>query len=139
MKTTIMINPCRLLKNERTSGGWTKSITSLDETKTSGHSLVGEFTRNNASDNYLIGGLYVDCDITSKKRNKYYTLFTVSSDGSVEKLGMSIDGPDWAIDLWPAIKEFFNEAKTINPFDGFSDEEILAEAKKRGLISGIYI
>ena len=133
---TITLNPCTELKNERYNGGWTKSVTGLDETKKNGYSILGDFQNNNANDIYNIGGLYLDCDIHGSKKSpkKYYVLFTVLSDGTIVTIDTAADGVDWALNLRPAIKKFLNGTKTINPFDGFSDEEILAEAKKRGLI-----
>jgi hypothetical protein len=120
--TTILVNLKKALEAadgsfedpmSRYNGGWTKTITALDESKDNGYSLVGEFVcKETVTANQAVG-LYLDCDLGGSRKNqvKYYTLFELKPDGAVtvletlsERAGRT---SDWAIQLRPAVKAWF--------------------------------
>ena len=58
----------------------------------------------------------------------------VDGDGKLEIVKkLSNEGREWAVNLWEAIEEALPGVEE-NPLAAFSDEEILAEARRRGLI-----
>lgn len=86
----------------RYNGGWVKSVTGLDQTRTNGYSLIGEFVRGTI---WLKPGLYVDCSIGGSRKNQHktYHLFELMADGSARLIQMS-SGADWATRLWSTIE-----------------------------------
>jgi hypothetical protein len=100
----------------RYNGGWTKSVTGLDKSKSNGYSIKGTFMRR-GSDIYVVGGLYLDCDIQGSRKNqeKRYRLFRVQTQG-IDVLE-SAEGRSWATDLWPAIEDALGTAPEANVAD----------------------
>lgn len=138
----VQINPQPILDTTRYNGGWIKSVTGLDKSKVNGYSILGEFMRKDAVDNYVVGGLYLDCGIggSRKNQNKEYTLFTVLADGSCEIVAEAGDSRDWAVELWPAIEAFHaaqaagEEDEADNPLAAFDTDVLIAELRRRGAL-----
>jgi hypothetical protein len=103
----------------RYNGGWCKTVERLDKSKDNGYSLVGEFVHKESVQAYQEPGLYLDCDIGGSRRNqvKYYTLFALKADGTVEVLQtLSVRAgrtSDWAVRLWPAIESYFESQRGV--------------------------
>lgn len=146
----------------RYNGGWVKTVTGMDKTKTNGYSIEGSFV--NGPHWVMPGSIFIDCSIGGSRKNQshHYHLFRVNDDGTATILAYA-KSKTWAIEFWPAIgealatvpkKEAGEEPKKIpwpeeseidpNPWvaaasrvkmiKNLSDEEILAEARRRGLI-----
>lgn len=123
----------------RYNGGWAKKIIGLNKTKTNGFSLLGSFVDNGKSGDYIIesGKLYLDCGIGGSRKNqeKQYKLFTIHNDELIilaEATSYRGTNHTWATELWPEIEKFLGAEKE-NPLEKFSDAELLAELKKRGI------
>ena len=131
--TTTQIDPQKILGTTRYNGGWIKSVTGLDETKNNGYSILGTFMRASGMDNYTIGAIYLDCGIGGSRKNqsKTYTLFRVSADGC-ERIAKISDSADWAMRLWPAIREVLAiKPEAVNPLAQYSTDDLLAEIARR--------
>jgi hypothetical protein len=100
----------------RYNGGWTKTVTGLDKSKTNGYSIEGEFVKN-GDQYYEEGKLYIDKGVGGSRKNhkNTYTLFTFDDQGSVIVIKVIEDcewvknKSNWAIQLWPSIEEFLNK------------------------------
>lgn len=109
-KGEMLLAPITLAKEagggERYNGGWVKKVTGLDKKRTNGYSILGDFIKDDKIQ-WMAPGLYLDCGIggSRKHQEKYYTLFRLTPDGTVEKLAEAGDGKNWAVKLWPAIEE----------------------------------
>lgn len=91
----------------RYNGGWTKQVTSLDKTVTTGYSILGDFVTVGDFKEFYDDGLYLDCDIqgSRKHQDKNYTLIRIH-DGEGEKLHQVLEGGrDWATEFWDPIEK----------------------------------
>jgi hypothetical protein len=118
----------------RYNGGWLKTITDLNKEKTNGYSLVGSFINTPAwlPHNSLI----LDCSIDGSRKNqkKSYHLLEVTKSGELAEIfSIQNSGNDWAIKLWDTIEKFLGTEKGTNQLEGYSDEELLAEIKRRNI------
>lgn len=131
-----MINILEEISVSRYNGGWTKTVTGLDKTKNNGYSILGEFTTIHKGMNQLQDGLYLDNNKDGSRKNQTsnYTLFSVKGDSLAIVKKVEDGGRDWALHLWEEIEKYFGEAES--PLAKYTDEEILAEAKRRGLMDG---
>lgn len=103
----------------RYNGGWLKTVTGLDKTKTTGYSIIGEFVKaGNYKHNYT-PGLYLDCSKygSSDKQVWNYHLFIVSDDGFQLIKTLADAGRDWATELWDTIEENLNKTNKITAFN----------------------
>ncbi len=121
-------------------GGWTKTITGLDKTKTNGFSLQGSFM--NGPEWVPVGGLILGCShqgsYNKPKNDTRYFLCQIQNDGSLIRIVRVTDQKSWATDLWPSIEKALASiqiAEAPNPLAEFSNEEILMEIHRRGLIA----
>jgi hypothetical protein len=138
-------------KFTRYNGGWIKQITGIDESKTNGYSLLGEFTPGRLVWNKP--GLYLDCSIGGSRKNQEYkySLFILQPDGTGKYLGVTEvryeRGGDWAPRLWDAIttalREFEEQYQSgdVSPSSTTQTrlelEELALVAKERGLDSAL--
>lgn len=94
----------------RKHGGWTKSVTGLDKSGTSGYSIEGSFMASEHKDYYQVGALYLDCDKGGswKRPVTTYTLFTVEEkeDNPMVVL-FETDSANWATHLWEPIEAYW--------------------------------
>jgi len=104
-KKTVLFNAEEYF--ERYNGGWCKSVTGLDKSKTNGYSIVGDFM-SKRNEWYVVGNLYLDCGIGGSRKNqqKYYTLFTVNENANVIVIKEIDDTPSWATNLWDSIEKY---------------------------------
>lgn len=122
---------------DRYNGGWAKKITGIDRTKSNGYSLIGDFVDNGKSGTYRVteGCLYLDCDLQGSRKNleKQFSLFFVSDEKIMLLASVKEnDTKTWAIDLWPAIDDFFaRDQIPTNPLANISTEDLLAELARR--------
>jgi len=88
----------------RYNGGWAKTVTGLDKTRTNGYSLMGEFV--NSPCWLTPGSLLLDCSKGGSRKNQFweYHLFKVEGTGQLTPLEES-SGKTWAVDLWPAVEK----------------------------------
>jgi len=128
-------------------GGWAKTVTGIDKTKTNGYSLQGSFL--NGPEWIPVGGLVLGCSWQGSykhpKNVTRYFLCQMQEDGTLKRLDRIIDPKSWATDLWPAIEKVLmspaptpavpatSETAVNSLIEGFTDAEILAEVKRRGL------
>lgn len=138
MKTVVLIreeNVTKIPGYNRYNGGWLKKVTGLDKTRTNGYSILGEFVKTPFYAN--AGDLVLDCSIGGSRKHqvKAYHLCRVEEDGSLTMIEEVEHSREWAVNFWDAIEKNLPEAKgDDNPLAVFSDEEILAEARRRGLV-----
>lgn len=93
---------------ERYNGGWTKRVIGLDKSKTNGYSILGDFMPSfDKMEYYIIGALYLDCDIAGSRKNQVrnYTLFTLNQNAEMNIISTA-KGRNWAIDLWEEIDNY---------------------------------
>lgn len=90
----------------RYNGGWAKTVTGLDKSRTNGYSILGDFVNIDAPQYWKDGTIILDCDIHGSRKHpeKTYRLFQYQ-DGKLSLLTFVGDTKDWAVKLWPAIEE----------------------------------
>ena len=90
----------------RYNGGWAKTVTGLDKSRTNGYSILGDFLDIDAPQYWKEGTLILDCDIYGSRKHpeKTYRLFQYQ-DGKLHLLTYVGDTKDWAVKLWPVIEE----------------------------------
>ena len=99
----------RFQRDSRFGEGWTKTVTGLDKSTTTGYSIIGEF-KPKKKDWYNVGKLYLDLGIwgSNKYQNHTYTLFTMDESGEVVILKEIENSKNWAVDLWETIEKYLN-------------------------------
>ena len=115
----------------RYNGGWVKSVTGLDQTKTNGYSVIGKFQKSGVQ--WFDPGLYLDCSKGGSRKNQeiIHSLIMLKADGSIELLQQEMNNSSWAVALWDEIEKNLGGEKA-NPLAGFSTDELIAELKRRG-------
>lgn len=118
----------------RYNGGWLKTVTGLDKTKTNGYSIIGEFTKAGNYKHEYKNGLYLDCSKGGSRKNQEfnYHLFRVDDDGFHLIQVFEDGGRNWACEFWENIeKELQTEKTEDSPQDilnklseTYSDSEI---------------
>ena len=108
------IADCEETESPHYNGGWFKTVIGLDQTKTNGYSILGDFigsggnSREGPSGSAMlpIGTLVLDCSIGGSRNNQYksYFLMRVKGENDFEQLEET-EGNDWATDLWDVIKQ----------------------------------
>ena len=90
----------------RYNGGWAKTVTGLDKSRTNGYSILGDFVNIDAPQYWGDGTIILDCDIHGSRKHpeKTYRLFQYQ-DGKLHLLTYVGDTKDWAVKLWPVIEE----------------------------------
>lgn len=108
----------------RYNGGWLKSVTGLDKTKTNGYSILGEFTKAGNYKHDYKNGLYLDCSKDGSRKNQEwnYHLFRVDQDGFHLIQTLENGGRNWACEFWENIEA---ELKKDSKTDKASGQDIL--------------
>jgi len=90
----------------RYNGGWAKTVTGLDKSRTNGYSILGDFVDIDTPQYWSDGNMIIDCDIHGSRKHpeKTYRLFKYQ-DGKLSLLSQVGDTKDWAVKLWPIIEE----------------------------------
>lgn len=90
----------------RYNGGWLKTVTGLDKTKTNGYSILGEFTKAGNYKHDYKNGLYLDCSKDGSRKNQEwnYHLFRVDQDGFHLIQTLENGGRSWACEFWENIE-----------------------------------
>lgn len=124
------------IKNETNSGrrvGWTKHVTGVDVSKTNGYAFSGSFLNDGKEYDLPTGSLIISVQPEGSVKHgwKSAALFQVGSNGELTEIDKGYDWYQNFLSFRDLVAEHFGE---IDKFSDFSDEEILAEAKKRGLV-----
>lgn len=109
----------------RYNGGWVKSVTGLDQTKTNGYSIIGEFLKSGVQ--WLSPGLYLDCSKGGSRKHQdvYHSLVKLNTDGTIELLQQEINNLSWAVALWDKIEK---ELSASNQITGKQVKDAIATA-----------
>jgi len=131
----------QLIKLEYGFGGrirgktWAKVVEHVDTSKTNGFAFEGDFVKLNQ----LIE-IEVPCwllKFSDEGSVKYHepvvALYRVNENGKLEEK-LRAEGRDWALQLRDRVAELINKEEKVNPLANYSDEELLAEIKRRELI-----
>jgi len=122
---------------DRYNGGWLKRVTGLNKERLNGYSIEGEFVKPPF---YCVpGDVILDCSKVGSRKHVecIYTVMRVREDGHFEEVGRYDAGEErrgWAPEVWPFIEEALGQERP-NPLAAFSDEELLAEVRRRGLLA----
>jgi len=135
----------------RYNGGWIKRVTGVDETKTDGYSLIGDFTKTGLT--WHQPGVYLDCSIGGSRKNQAYrySLFILQPDGVGKYLGITETrlgrGGDWAPHFWDAVAAALQKIGAGTPGSGmfpssnlrtlFELEEMAVMAQSKGFSSAL--
>jgi len=114
---------------------WAKIVEKVDVTRANGYAFVGEFVRGKVEVEVGKHILVFGVRGSNKRNNPFVELHRVDPDGLslVYQAGPLCE--QWALDVRDDIARIVNESpEEVNPLAGFSDDEILAEARRRGLI-----
>jgi len=118
---------------------WTKILNRTDRSKTNGYAFEGVFINGSKAE------LAVDTIImcygaygSRKYQEPFVRLYRIVDDqekGNLELIYKKdkLSGQTWALDVRDEIAAIVN-VSTPNPLNEFSDDELLAEVKRRGLI-----
>jgi len=112
-------------------------VTGLNKERLNGYSIEGEFVKPPF---YVVpGDVILDCSKVGSRKHVecVYTVMRVREDGHFEEIGRYDAGEErrgWAPEVWPFIEEALGQERP-NPLAAFSDEELLAECRRRGLLA----
>ena len=145
MRTARVRIECPTASRRRT--GWTKLVTSVDKSKSNGYAFEGEWLDDGEYD--LPVGAVVIAKAPGGSRSRPYDIglcYRVTEDGLVqtnEDAGQSWEhGHNWResfLTFRDHVAEqlaLMGDVEPTNPLAEYSDDEILAEARRRGLIGG---
>lgn len=135
MKAIVRIPEAR----DHRKKSWRKLLSSVDKEQSNGYAFVGSWLRGGDKAELEIGAHVLCYDEPGSMKNWHpeVTLYRVTESG-LEKI-YQYEGETreraWALGCRDEIAEIVNsEQEAPNPLAGFSDEQILAEAKNRGLV-----
>jgi len=118
---------------------WAKLLSNVDQSKTNGYAFEGEFLRFDRKYELEIGTIVL-CYGESGSAKYHYPevrLCILTEDGWKELFYRDNLDKAWALDVRDEIARLMDEAKGLeppNPLAACSDEELLDEVKRRGLI-----
>jgi hypothetical protein len=123
----------------RTSGrrsSWWKHVTNVDTSKSNGYAFDGEFLAAETEYDLPVGSIVIECrpDGSVKNSSKIGYIYEVRQDEN--ELACISHSYDWRgefLSFRDLVADKINQ-EPPNPFSDFSNEEILAEAKRRELI-----
>ena len=135
--------------NGRTRGKrqWHKHVTAVDKSKDNGYAFEGEFL-NDGEHDLPVGAIVISKDPNPSRRDPYGAIarcMRVEPDGTLTTTNRQeskswLDGQDWNEEFL-SFRDHVAEQLAVsqgqpapNPLAGFTDEEIVAEAKRRGLM-----
>lgn len=123
------------IKSEHYSGNrksWYKAVESVDQTKGNGYAFSGNFVPTNQEIEYPEGTIIIECQPTGsvKHGGKMGVIHRVTNEG-LESIG-EYDYEKEFLSFRDAVAEFVSSP--VNPLAEYTDDDILAEAKRRGLI-----
>jgi len=120
--------------------GWIKHVVQVDESRPNGYAFDGDFLRAGRETDLPVGAILIRVDPCGSVKNgwKEGHVLRLEADGELTEL--TDDGLNWYDDFL-TIRDTVTEAlaqnaeqSANNPLAGYSDDAILAEARKRGLI-----
>jgi len=123
------------LTNHNNSGrrnSWWKKVTSVDTAKTNGYAIGGDFLPVNKELDLSNGDILIEVRPTGSVNHsgKEGYIYIIENDELVE-----ITHHNWLNNFLTIRDKLANLLGEVpNPFSKFSDDELLAEAKTRGLI-----
>ena len=122
--------PEETASGRRTS--WCKHITSVDTSKSNGYAFDGSFLKNNVLTELPEGSVIVQVYPCGSVKNGYQRgrLFRIEGEELVEHID-----EDWR-DSFLLIRDKAEELlgnQPASPLAGFSDEDLIAEIKRRGI------
>lgn len=139
MKKIVMI-PETLDGRKKT---WRKLLTGVDKTKTNGYAFIGEWLREGERAELKIGSFILCYDEDGSLKHWYpvVRLFKVVEDGleEVYRWEGRTHERSWALAVRDEIAAILAEAEgwepeEISPLANISDDELIAELKRRGYI-----
>jgi len=141
-KVKIIVSSARC--DPRKEKLYARVITGVDPTKTNGYAFEGEFIPLDTEVELPVGALVMRVGFEGSRKNGVSTarLWRVTPEG-LEELSPKKGNPETYYGAgWNYRRQFITIRDTIaellgeevNPLAGFSDEEILAEARRRGLV-----
>ena len=123
------------IKSEHYSGNrksWYKAVESVDQTKGNGYAFSGGFVSVNQEVEYPEGTIIIECQPTGSVNHggKMGVIHKVTAEGleSLEEYDYNRE----FLSFRDAVAELI--ATPVNPLAEFTDDDILTEAKRRGLI-----
>jgi hypothetical protein len=112
----VMAASGQIANYTRYNGGWIKTVTGLNTKTTDGYSILGEFVKDGIQ--WQDPGLYLDCSIggSRKQQERWFTLFVLTPDGEIQKVGKwwkipGSSGGTWAPHFWDEIERQLNALK----------------------------
>jgi len=117
---------------------WRKLLVKVDKEQSNGYAFVGGWLRGGEKAELDVGAYVLCYDETGSMKNWHpeVVLYQAKESGLEEVYRYEGDRREkaWALGCRDAIAEIVNaEQDEPNPLAGYSDDEIFAEAKRRGL------
>jgi hypothetical protein len=114
------------------NGGWVKTVTGIDKTKSNGYCFEGDFI--SGADKGLTevdDGFYIVCDIQGSRRHpeRNFGLFQVQGD-NVEQVLDWVQGGDWALQIRDKVADILAADQEDGPVEFTGDEMRLLEQLK---------
>lgn len=130
MKTKVRMPEAR----DRRWKSWRKKLDGVDREKTNGYAFQGEWLPVGRLTELEVGDLVLIYDEAGsvRRHHPFVEICRVRADGDLEKVAEA-EGWDWALKLRDVAAELLGEER--KPLAEISDDEILAEARRRGLIA----
>ena len=117
---------------------WARHVTSVDTTKTNGFAFDGEWLRVGGKAELPVGAIVLAYSEAGGRRKPcpIAKLFRLAANGDFE-VAAEAQGEDWALDLRDKAAALVNQCgKDGNPLAAFTDEELIAELRRRGIAVG---
>ena len=126
---------------DRRFKSWVKWVDSVDTSKTNGYAFVGDFVKDGTIEIEVGQPRLLLAQATSgsmKYNSAYYQIVKLNEDGSLTALDISDNDQNlgWALRIRDSVKNVLDSISNTepeNPLTQFSNEELLAEIKRRGI------
>ena len=133
-----VIIPMETFPRDRRFKFWGKELETVDTNRSNGYAFIGEWLPKEGKAELPVGSyvLWYHEEGSQKYHEPVIELYLVTKDGpDLIQTWECAARQGWALECRDEIADIIHERPEENPLSEFSDEELLTEIKRRGLLT----